>query len=259
MLTLRRNYALQQIHTKRYFCSKSAPIISGHHDVVIAGGGVIGTSVGFHLSKHSSGIKPLLLEQSYLTSGTTWHAASLLGTIRSTPIESAISRYTNYYLREIEEETGFSPSFKHCGAITLACTPKRMEMLHRIKALCDSRNIDVNMISIDKIKELCPHLNYSDVIGALYAYEDGCCTSSDVVQCYAKGMQQNGGKIFENCRIINMEAINNGLNGFKIETNYGNISCNYFINASGIWSKNLGHLCGVNIPLASCEHFYIIS
>jgi len=104
--------------------------ISGHYDVVIAGGGIVGTSVGYHLSKHSAGIKPLLLEQASLTSGTTWHAASLLGTIRPTALETAIARYTKYYLAEIEAETGHSPSLKHCTSMQLACIPTIFHISH---------------------------------------------------------------------------------------------------------------------------------
>ena len=108
-------------------------------------GGSIGTSIGYHLAKHPSGMKPLLLEQASLTSGTTWHAASLIGTIRGTALETAITRYTKFYLEEIEEETGYSPGLKNCQAMQLACTPERVHTLQRIKALCDARNI-VNRI-----------------------------------------------------------------------------------------------------------------
>ena len=104
-------------------------------------GGATGTSVGYHLSKHSAGLKPLLLEQASLTAGTTWHAASLLGTIRGSALESAIARYTRHYLNEIEEETGYSPGIKLCTSMQIASTRQRMEMLHRTKALADSRNI----------------------------------------------------------------------------------------------------------------------
>ena len=121
--------------------------ISGHYDVVLAGGGIIGTSVGYHLSKHSAGLKPLLLEQNSLTSGTTWHAASLLGTVRSTALETAITRYTALCLKEIESETGYSPSLKNCTSMQLACTPQRMENLKRIKTLCDSRKIVKHVLS----------------------------------------------------------------------------------------------------------------
>eukprot|EP01083_Nonionella_stella_P226308 803835_1 len=254
----KRNGVFQITNHYRHFSIPSSTL-SGHYDVVIAGGGAIGTAVGFFLSKHSSGIKPLLLEQASLTSGTTWHAASLLGTIRGSSLETAIARYTNYYLREIEAETGYSPSFKHCKSMQLACTPQRMEMLHRIKALCDSRNIEVDMITPDHAKELCPYFNYNDVLGALYVSEDGSCTSSDVVQCYVKGMHQNGGKVMEHCRIIGVAPIHYGLNGYKIQTNQGDITCDIFVNCAGQWAKSLGELCGVHIPLASVEHSYIIS
>ena len=115
------------------------------------------------------------------------------------------------------------------------------------------------MITPDQAYELCPYLDYYNVISALYVKEDATCTSSDVVQCYAKGMTQNGGKIEENCRITGMDAINYGLDGFEIQTNKGDITCDYFVNCAGQWARQLGGLVGVHIPLAACEHYYIVS
>ena len=112
---------------------------------------------------------------------------------------------------------------------------------------------------MDRARELCPYLDYDGVLGALYVKEDAVCTSSDLVQCYAKGIQQNGGRIEEECRILNVQPIKNGLDGFKIETNKGTVTSDYFVNCGGQWARKIGAMSGVHVPMASCEHFYIVS
>ena len=115
------------------------------------------------------------------------------------------------------------------------------------------------MIDVDRARELCPYLDYNGVLGALHVKEDGVCTSSDMVQCYAKGIQQNGGRIEEQCRILKVDPINHGLGGFKIETDKGTVTSDYFVNCGGQWARKIGALSGVHIPMASCEHFYVIT
>jgi heterotetrameric sarcosine oxidase gamma subunit len=233
--------------------SKSLP---ARADVVVIGGGIVGCSIAYHLTKE--GITDVVvLERKQLTSGTTWHAAGLVGQLRATRNLTELAKYTTTLFEGLEKETGQATGFKQNGSISIALTEGRLEELMRGASMAKSFGLDVQVISTAEIKERLPHYNMENVKGGVFLPKDGQVNPIDVTQALAQGARSRGGKVFENVKVTKILTKNGSAYG--VETSDGTIMADKVVVASGMWSRDLGRSIGVNIPLHACEHFYIVS
>ena len=233
--------------------SKSLP---ARCDVVIIGGGIVGNSIAYHLGK--IGItNTVVLERKQLTSGTTWHAAGLVGQLRASKNLTELAKYTTSLFEGLEKETGQATGFKQNGSISIALTDGRMEELLRGASMAKCFGLAVDVVSTAEIKERVPHYNMDGVKGGVFLPKDGQVNPIDVTQALAAGARSRGAKIFENTKVTRILVEKGKTVG--VETTEGTIMADKVVIASGMWSRELGRSIGVNIPLHACEHFYIVS
>jgi glycine cleavage system aminomethyltransferase T/glycine/D-amino acid oxidase-like deaminating enzyme len=225
--------------------------------VVIVGGGVIGTSVAYHLA-HMGWKDVVLLERDQLTSGTTWHAAGLMVTFGSTSETSTeMRKYTRDLYSRLEKETGLSTGFKPVGFIEVAADNDRLEEYRRVAAFNRYCGIDVHEISPSQVKELFPLAKVDDLKAGFYVKEDGRVNPVDATMAMAKGARMQGAKIIEGCSAFGITKKNGRVTGVK--TNLGEIQAEYVVNCAGMWARQFGELAGVNIPNQAAEHYYLIT
>ncbi len=225
-------------------------------DVAIIGGGVVGASIAYHLTK--LGIRNIvLLERKQLTSGTTWHAAGLVGQLRANRNLTELAKYTTGLFEGLEKETGQATGFKQNGSISIALNEGRFEELKRGASMAKNFGLEVKVISTGEIQERLPHYNLSGAVGGVFLPKDGQVNPIDVTQALAAGARKGGAKIFENTKVTRI-IINDGA-AIGVETTGGTIESDKVVIAAGMWSRSLGRSIGVNIPLHAAEHFYIVT
>jgi heterotetrameric sarcosine oxidase gamma subunit len=227
---------------------------------VIIGGGVSGCSVAYHLAK-LGWTDVILLERRQLTCGTTWHAAGLVGQLRPSQNMTRLAKYSAELYTKLEEETGIATGMKQNGSITVALTEERKEEIYRTASLARAFGIDVNEVTAEDVTKMYPHLNVSDMVGAVHLPLDGQCDPSNIAQALAKGARQNGAKIVENVKVTAVHQDKGRVTGVSWEQDgeCGTIDADVVVNCAGMWARELGAMSGVNIPLHACEHFYIVT
>jgi len=231
--------------------------IPEHARVVIVGGGVIGCSVAYHLTK-LGWQDVVVLERSQLTSGTTWHAAGLIVAGIITDETSAdIFTYTRDLYSRLEEETGLATGFKSVGYLQVACNEERREELARSAAFMRTRGIDCNEITADEARALWPDADLDDVIAAFYTPKDGRANPVDVTMSLARGAKMGGAKIIEGVNVTGINQDNGKVTG--VVTDMGEIQADFVVNCAGMWARQFGEMAGVNLPLQAAEHYYLIT
>ncbi len=224
--------------------------------VVVIGGGVAGCSTAYHLAKF--GWKDtVLLERDILTSGTTWHAAGLIGQLGSSSTITKLRNYSLNLYKKLEEETGLSTGLKQNGSLTVATTPERLEELKRQLTFAQRFEIEAREVKNDEIKEIYPLINTNDLVGGVFIKKDGQADPVGVANVLAKAARQNGATIIEKCPVKKIITKNNKIAG--VETNFGKIECEYVVLATGMWSRQIAQEIDVSIPLYPDEHFYVLS
>ena len=224
--------------------------------VVVIGGGAVGTSVAYHLT--GLGFTDLvLLEQGQLSSGTTWHAAGLVGQLRATESGTRLVQYSASLYAGLEEETGLGTGWKQCGGVTVARTPDRMEQLLRTAAAAEAYDLECEVLSPARAGELWPHLETADLVGAIWLPRDGTVNPADVTQAMARGARQRGATIAERTRVIGILVRHGAVVG--VETDRGPIEAEIVVNCAGQWAHAIGLMAGVTVPLHSAEHFYVVT
>ena len=229
--------------------------------VVIIGGGVIGCSVAYHLTK-LGWEDVVLLERKQLTSGTTWHAAGLIAQLRATANMTKLAKYSQELYGGLEEETGVATGFKRVGSITVALTEERREEIYRQAAMARAFGVEVEEISNERVQEMYPHLNLEGVVGAVYLPLDGQGDPANIAFALAKGARQRGGLIKERVKVTGMAKNGNRVTGIDWTDengNSGHIETDMVVNCGGMWGHEVGRMAGVNVPLQACEHFYIVT
>ncbi|WP_170754530.1 GcvT family protein [Ruegeria lacuscaerulensis] len=230
--------------------------------VVIIGGGVIGCSVAYHLTKKGWS-DVVLLERKQLTSGTTWHAAGLIAQLRATANMTKLAKYSQELYGSLEEETGVATGFKRCGSITVALTEERKEEIYRQAAMARAFGVEVEEISNERVKEMYPHLNVEDVKGAVYLPLDGQGDPANIALALAKGARQRGGIVKERVKVTDIVKQGRTVTGVDWVADDGSGSghteCDMVVNCAGMWGHEVGRMAGVNVPLHACEHFYIVT
>ena len=224
--------------------------------VVIIGGGIIGCSVAYHLTKLGWN-DVLLLERKQLTSGTTWHAAGLVVTPSSSELDVEISTYTRELFKELEDETGQSTGFKPIGYLQLACTPEWLIERRRMAVAARNFGVNVQEISVTEVKQMWPLAETSDIIAGFYVPEDGRVNPVDATMALAKGARMGGARIYEETAVTGINKVNGRVTG--VVTDKGEIGAEIVVNCAGLWARELGKLAGVNIPLQAAEHYYLIT
>ena len=224
--------------------------------VVVIGGGVAGCSVAYHLAKF--GWKDtVLLERDQLTSGTTWHAAGLVGQLGATATITKLRKYSLNLYKELEKKTELSTGLKQNGAITIASTKERLQELLRQATSAQLFDVNVEVLDKKKIKDLYPVINDQDILGGVYMPEDGQADPVGVTNVLAKAAKIEGAKIFEKTPVTKILIKDNKITG--VQTSKGKIDCDYVVLATGMWSRQIGEDIGVSVPLYPNEHFYIIT
>ena len=224
--------------------------------VVVIGGGIAGCSVAYHLAKF--GWKDtILLERDQLTSGTTWHAAGLVGQLGASATITKLRKYSLNLYKELEKKTGLSTGLKQNGAITIASSKERLQELLRQATAAQLFNVNVEIVSKNKIKELYPVINDKDILGGVYMPEDGQADPVGVTNVLAKAAKIEGAQIFEKTPVEKILVRNKKIVG--VQTKFGKIDCEYVVIATGMWSRQIGEDIGVSIPLYPNEHFYVIT
>jgi glycine cleavage system aminomethyltransferase T/glycine/D-amino acid oxidase-like deaminating enzyme len=224
--------------------------------VVIIGGGVIGTSVAYHLTKRGL-TDVLLLDQGQLSSGTTWHAAGLVGQLRASESGTRLVQYSTRLYEQLEAETGLGTGFRRCGGVTVARTNDRLMALRRTAATAEAFGLDCELISPARAAELYPVMEISDLVGALWLPGDGRANPTDLTMALAKGARMRGATIRERIRVTGIDQLNGAVTG--VRTSAGDVEAEIVINCAGQWAKQVGAMCGVTVPLHSAEHFYVVT
>jgi 4-methylaminobutanoate oxidase (formaldehyde-forming) len=232
-----------------------------HARVVIIGGGVIGCSVAYHLTK--LGWKDVvLLERKQLTSGTTWHAAGLIAQLRATANMTKLAKYSQELYGSLEEETGVATGFKRVGSITVALTDERMEELKRSAAMARAFGVDIDEISPSEVGEKYAHLNLENVVGGVFLDKDGQGDPANIALALAKGARMRGAIVQERVKVTSIAKTDRRVTGVdwtSEDGHSGHMTCDMIVNCAGMWGHEVGRMAGINVPLHACEHFYIVS
>ncbi|MGC1388829.1 MAG: FAD-dependent oxidoreductase [Steroidobacteraceae bacterium] len=223
--------------------------------VVIVGGGVIGCSVAYHLAK-LGWTDVVLLERKQLTSGTTWHAAGLVGQLRQSINMTQLARYTGDLYRGLEAETGQATGYRQCGSLSLATTAGRMEELKRNASMAKVFGLAVDVVSPGDIRSLYPLANLEDVIGGIHIPSDGYANAVDITQALAKGARAGGVRIFQELKATSIR--HDGERVIGVDTEHGAIEADYVVLCGGMWTRDLAASIGVTVPLHACEHYYVL-
>jgi glycine/D-amino acid oxidase-like deaminating enzyme len=219
---------------------------------VIIGGGIIGVSTLYHLGK--KGVEgAVLLERKQLASGTTWHAAGIIGQLRESSAQTELSKYTARLFSELEEETGQATGYKQNGTLHLALSDIRWEQLLRNHDHAARMQIDSRLLTKEEVAEVYPHVNTSDVLGGFLVPSNGQVNPLDVTQALAKGAKARGGRTFENTAATRILTRNGRVTG--VETDAGVIETDKVLLAGGMWSARFATAHGVTEPLHAAEHF----
>ncbi|ESY74823.1 FAD-dependent oxidoreductase [Mesorhizobium sp. M0051] len=227
---------------------------------VIIGGGVSGCSVAYHLAK-LGWTDIVLLERKQLTSGTTWHAAGLIGQLRGSQNMTRLAKYSADLYVKLEAETEVGTGMRQVGSITVALTEERKHEIYRQASLARAFDVDVREISPNEVKEMYPHLNVSDVVGAVHLPLDGQCDPANIAMALAKGARQRGATIVENVKVTKIHTRAGRVTGVSWAQgeDQGAIEADIVVNCAGMWARELGAQNGVTIPLHACEHFYLVT
>ena len=223
---------------------------------VIIGGGVVGCSVAYHLTKLGWS-DVVLLERKQLTCGTTWHAAGLIAQLRATRNMTRLAKYSQELYFSLEEETGVATGIKRNGSITVALTEERMHELRRSRAMAQAFGVEIDEIDAAEIARLYPGLNVEDAVGGLWLPKDGQADPVNITQALAKGARMRGANVIEGVKVT--DIIREGGRAVGVETEGGTIRSEFVVNCGGMWAREIGAKAGVAVPLHACEHFYIVT
>lgn len=224
--------------------------------VVVIGGGVIGTSVAYHLTK-LGWTDVLLLEQGELSCGTTWHAAGLVGQLRASESGTRLVQYSTQLYAELEDEVGLSAGYKRCGGVTVARTEDRMVQLRRTAATAEAYGLECELLSPAQAYERYPVMRTDDLVGGIWLPGDGKANPTDLTMALAKGARMRGARIAERVRVTGIGVENGAVT--CVRTDHGDVEAEVVVNCAGQWAKQLADEIGVTVPLHSAEHFYVVT
>jgi glycine/D-amino acid oxidase-like deaminating enzyme/glycine cleavage system aminomethyltransferase T len=230
--------------------------LPSHANVVIIGGGIIGCSIAYHLTK--LGIRDvLLLERRQLCCGTTWHSVGSVAELRGNRRMTELARYTAELYRSLQAETGQATGYKKTGSIMLALNKERLMEMERTMALARAFGQEAEMISLAEVKERCPQVVTDDALAGLYLPTDGRTNPIDTTQALAKGARIGGARILENVEVTGLQVDNGAVHG--VMTPEGPVKADVVVLAAGMWAREFAAPYGVSLPLQAAEHFYAVT
>jgi dimethylglycine dehydrogenase len=231
--------------------------MKSQYRVVVIGGGVVGTSVLYHLAKFGW-TDVALIERSVLTAGSSLHAAGGFHALNADPNIAALQAYTIDLLSEVERESGQSIGMHMTGGITIACAPERWEWLQASYRVFQTMGIeDVRLIGAEEIRHLCPVLSTEGVLGGLSADREGHIDTSGVVHAYAKAARLRGAEVIEHNRVLELKRRPDG--HWDVVTEKGTVVADHVVNAAGLWAKQVGRMAGLELPVSPLEHHYLVT
>jgi 4-methylaminobutanoate oxidase (formaldehyde-forming) len=225
-------------------------------EIVIVGGGVVGASIAYHLTKLGK-TDVVLLERKRLTSGTTWHAAGLVGQLRATANLTKLAQYTTSLYASLEAETGQATGFLQRGSLSVATNAERLEELRRGASMAKTFGLEVHEVGRTEIKAKWPLLNVADLAGGVFLPNDGQTNPIDTTMALIKGATMRGTRVFEHARVTAIRS--DGVRARGVVTEEGEIAADVVVLATGLWTRALAATAGVSAPLQACEHFYIVT
>ena len=228
-----------------------------NYRVVVIGGGVVGAAVLYHLARFGWN-DVCLIERSVLTAGSSWHAAGGIHALNADPNMAALQAYTIDLLSEIEQESGQSIGLHMTGGITVASAPARWEWLQAAYRIFQTIGIeDCHLMTPGEIREKCPIMDVSDVLGGLWADREGYVDTYGTVYAYAGAARKRGAEVIEHNKV---EALNQRPDGsWEVVTQNGTIITEHVVNAGGLWAKQVGRMVGLDLPLAPLQHHYLLT
>ena len=230
--------------------------MKSHYRVVVIGGGVVGASVIYHLSKF--GWKDIcLLERSVLSAGSSWHAAGGIHALNADPNMSALQAYTIDLLPQVEKESGENIGLHMTGGLTMAGTPERWEWLQSAYRVYQSIGIeDCRLVTPEEASKLNPIMSTEGLLGGMWADREGYLDTTGTVKAYAAAARKQGAEYYENTKVESLSQTNEG---WQIITEKGVINCEHVVNAAGLWAKQVGRMAGIELPVSPLKHHYLIS
>ena len=229
--------------------------------VVIIGGGILGCSVAYWLTKMGE-TDVVLLEQHQLTDGATWHAAGLVGQLRSSRNTTRMLEQSVEMYRGLEAETGQAVDWHETGSLRLACSPERVMELKRLTTMAKSFGLPMEVISPQRAQELFPLMSTTDVLAAAFLPTDGYIDPASVTQALAKGARMRGATICEQTKVVKIDVDGRRCTRVHTESTDGTesaIECEMVVNAAGMWGMEVGTLVGARVPAVAVEHQYLLS
>jgi sarcosine dehydrogenase len=224
--------------------------------IVVIGGGIIGCSTAYHLARdHKADV--ILLEQGQLTSGSTWHAAGLVGQLRSSASITKVLKYSVDLYKRLDQETGLETGWKMSGCLRLATNQDRWTEYRRLATTAQSFGMDMHLLSPQEAREMFPLMQVDDLVGASWLPTDGQASPSDITQSLAKGARMHGAKIFEHVRVTGFDMKDGRI--LAVKTDKGDIACEKVVNCAGQWARQVGAMAGINVPLQPVKHQYVIT
>jgi 4-methylaminobutanoate oxidase (formaldehyde-forming) len=231
--------------------------IKSRTEVVIVGGGIVGCSIAYHLAKR--GVRDIvLLERRSLTSGTTWHAAGLVGQLRATLNLTRLAQYTTELYRGLGEETGQPTGFMQRGSLALAGNGDRLHELKRGASMAGSFGLEVQVLGPAEIKALWPLVDTREIVGGVFLPSDGQTSPVDTTMALAKGARSGGVQIHERAPVSNIVVERGAVRGVRLDDGRV-IEAPRVVLAAGMWTRDLAAHVGVTVPLHAAEHFYVVT
>ena len=234
----------------------SGPAFPDRAEVVVIGGGIVGCSIAYHLTRRDIS-DVVLLEQGTLTCGTTWHAAGLVSQLKSTHSLTRLATYSARLFEELEDETGQATGYRTPGSISVADNEQRWEEILRGATMAEGVGVETQVIDLDEASELWPLMRTDDLVGALYIPRDGQTSPVDTTMALAKGAKSRGARVIEGVSVTELKVANGKISA--VVTEQGEIETDIVVLATGMWTRHLAAQIGVNVPLQACEHFYIVT
>jgi len=230
--------------------------VPSHARAVVIGGGIVGCSTAYHLTR-LGWRDVVLLERGQLSGGTTWHAAGLVGQLRSYANMTQLIRYSAELYASLEAETGQATGWKRCGSLTVARTDARLIQCKRTVSMARAFGVEAEIVSVAEAARRWPLMRTDDLAGAAWIPGDGKANPADITRALAKGAQAGGVTIRENVKVTGFTHVKGAVSG--VSTSAGDIGCEVVVNCAGLWARELGRLAGVTVPLHPVEHMYIVT
>jgi sarcosine dehydrogenase len=232
------------------------PRLPPHARAVVIGGGIVGCSTAYHLTR-LGWADVVLLERGSLSCGTTWHAAGLVGQLRSYANMTQLIRYSTELYASLEAETGQATGWKRCGSLSVARTDARLTQLKRTASMARAFGVEAELVGLGEAARRWPLMRTDDLTGAVWLPGDGKANPADITAALARGARAGGASIFENVKVTGITTVNGRV--ARVVTSAGDIACEVVANCAGLWAREVGRLCGVTVPLHPVEHMYMVT